>query len=81
MLGRVQIILMGKGEDNYATQLREAENQNKGASPLNPAFFLLQCISGNINKPATVVLFNRFGFETVVVLYLPRGCLLFVYTI
>ncbi|CAJ1458710.1 unnamed protein product, partial [Effrenium voratum] len=30
VLGRVQIILMGKGEDNYATQLREAENQNKG---------------------------------------------------
>ena len=30
VLGRVQIILMGKGEDTYANQLSNAENHNKG---------------------------------------------------
>ena len=30
VLGRVQVILMGKGEDTYANQLSNAENHNKG---------------------------------------------------
>eukprot|EP00913_Durusdinium_trenchii_P030926 g28966.t1 len=30
VLGRVQVILMGKGEDTYASQLSNAENHNKG---------------------------------------------------
>lgn len=30
VLGRVQVILMGKGEDTYASQLSHAENNNKG---------------------------------------------------
>lgn len=30
VLGRVQIILMGKGDDTYANQLSDAENHNKG---------------------------------------------------